>query len=244
MSWSLPRRCWWTIPPCCSSTPAWSPSSRTSWVRPRRPTLGRHPCRRWCAPWTSTRSARPPGMRRSSRWPATSRSATTSRSWRSPTPGNCSPTPRIRVVTASTRTACGPLSIWTTTRPWTSGTKRSACRSTGFSAAGRPTTSGRWAFRARVAPVRRSTTTAAPSSGARVARSSTRTATSRSGTSSSCRTCAATVPPRRGTRSSATCPPRTSTPAWGWSAWRPCCRAWTTSTRSTRRKPSSRSPRT
>ena len=31
----------------------------------------------------------------------------------------------------------------------------------------------------------------------------------------------------------------TSTPAWAWSAWRPCSRASTTSTRSTRSTPSS-----
>ena len=41
-------------------------------------------------------------------------------------------------------------------------------------------------------------------------------------------------------RSSATCRRRTSTPAWAWSGSRPCCRASTTSTRSTRSARSSR----
>ena len=68
----------------------------------------------------------------------------------------------------------------------------------------------------------------------RAARRSTRTATWSSGTSSSCRTSGARAPPRTTTRSSASCRPRTSTPAWAWSAWPPCCRASTTCTRSTR----------
>ena len=62
----------------------------------------------------------------------------------------------------------------------------------GSSGGGWPTTSGRWACRGRAVRARRSTTTAAPSSASRAARSPTRTATSRSGTWSSCRTCAAT----------------------------------------------------
>ena len=71
------------------------------------------------------------------------------------------------------------------------------------------------------------------STAARAARSPTRTATSRSGTSSSCSSSAAPARPRRTTRSSATCPRRTSTPAWASSGWPRCCRAWRTSTRST-----------
>ena len=59
----------------------------------------------------------------------------------------------------------------------------------------------------------------------RAARSPTRTATSRSGISCSCRTSAATGPSRRATRSSARCRARTSTPAWASSGWRSCCRA-------------------
>ena len=50
---------------------------------------------------------------------------------------------------------------------------------------------------ARADRARRSTTTAAPSSASRAARSPTRTATWRSGTWSSCRTCAATAPGRK-----------------------------------------------
>ncbi len=68
---------------------------------------------------------------------------------------------------------------------------------------------------------------------ARAARSSTRTATSRCGTSSSCSSSAAPVRARRTSRSSASCPPRTSTPAWAWSGWPRSSRASTTSTRST-----------
>ena len=49
----------------------------------RRRSRGRPACRSACAPSTSRRSARPPGTARSSRWPATSPSATTSRKARS-----------------------------------------------------------------------------------------------------------------------------------------------------------------
>ena len=235
--------CCWTTRRCCSSTPAWSRSSRTSWARPPRRTPARPRCRRWSGPWTSTRSARRPGTHRSSRWPATSRSGTTSRNWRSRTPGNCSPTPWPTAGTVSIRSGCGPRSTWTTTRPSTSGTTPSGSRWNGSSGAGRPTTSGRWAFPDPVARVPRSTTTGGRSSAGRAARSSTRTATSRCGTWSSCRTSEVPDPPRRGTRSWVTCRPRTSTPVWVWSAWRPCSRASTTSTRSTPRRPSSRSRR-
>ena len=67
--------------------------------------------------------------------------------------------------------------------------------------------------------------------GRRAARSPTRTATSRSGISCSCRTSAETARSRRATRSSARCRARTSTPAWASNGWRSCCRACTTSTR-------------
>ena len=88
--------------------------------------------------------------------------------------------------------------------------------------------------RARAARAARSSTTAARSTARRAARRSTRTATWRSGTSSSCRASGARAAPRTTSRSSATCRPRASTPAWGWSGSPRCCRAWTTSTRSTR----------
>ncbi|EUA90740.1 tRNA synthetases class II family protein [Mycobacterium ulcerans str. Harvey] len=60
----------------------------------------------------------------------------------------------------------------------------------------------------------------ARTTGPRAAPSSTRTATSRSGTSCSCRTSGAREPPKRTTRSSARCLARTSTPGWVWSASR------------------------
>ena len=72
-----------------------------------------------------------------------------------------------------------------------SGRRSPGCRRSGSSGGAWPTTSGRWACRARAVRARRSTTTAAPSTASRAARSPTRTATSRSGTWSSCRTCAA-----------------------------------------------------
>ena len=68
--------------------------------------------------------------------------------------------------------------------------RRAAGRSASSAAAAR-TTTGTWACPVPAAPARRSTTTAAPSTAARAARSPTRTGTWRSGTSSSCRTSAA-----------------------------------------------------
>ena len=64
-------------------------------------------------------------------------------------------------------------------------------------------------------------------------RSPTRTATSRSGTSCSCRTSAARAPARKTSRSSGRCRARTSTPAWVSSGSRSSCRACTTSTKPT-----------
>ena len=74
---------------------------------------------------------------------------------------------------------------------------------------------------------------------ARAARRPTRTATSRSGTSSSCRTSCPPSGPRWTSTSGSPCPPRTSTPAWASSGWRRSSRASTTSTRSTPRAASS-----
>ena len=149
-------------------------------------------------------------------------------------PGSCSPARRTTAATASTRTGCGSPSTSTTTRRSTSGSRSSACRPSGSSAAAWPTTTGRWACPARAVRARRSTTTAARSTAPRAARSPTRTATSRSGTSSSCRTSGGAGRARRTGRSSARCRRRTSTPAWASSGWPSCCRAWRTSTRSTR----------
>ena len=64
-------------------------------------------------------------------------------------------------------------------------------------------------------------------------RSPTRIATSRSGTSCSCRTSEARAPARRTSRSSARCRARTSTPGWASSGSPSCSRACTTSTRPT-----------
>src|SRR5665648_641942 len=75
------------------------------------------------------------------------------------------------------------------------------------------------------------------------ARWSTRIASWRSGTSSSCSTRSTTSGPRTISGSPVSCPRRTSTRAWAWSASRTCCRASTTCTRSTRCSPSSPPPR-
>jgi alanyl-tRNA synthetase len=71
--------------------------------------------------------------------------------------------------------------------------ERSACPRAGSSAAAWPTTTGTWACPAPAARARRSTTTAAPSTAVTAARRRTRTATWRSGTWSSCRTCCGKV---------------------------------------------------
>ena len=86
---------------------------------------------------------------------------------------------------------------------------------------GARTISGRWAISARAARARKSsTTTATTSRAARRARPRpTATASSRSGTSCSCSSSSC----RRTARRPAAVP--RSTPAWGSSASRPCCRA-------------------
>ena len=66
-----------------------------------------------------------------------------------------------------------------------------------------------------------------PGRPARLARTRTATASSRSGTWSSCNMSRKTM------RSSGNCPTSRSTPAWGWSGSRPSCRASTTSSTST-----------
>ena len=109
-----------------------------------------------------------------------------------------------------------------------------ACRRAASSAGAWRTTTGPWACPARAVPARRSTTTGGPTTAGRAARSPTRTATWRCGTSSSCSSCGARARARKAGPSWASCRPATSTPAWAWSGWPPSCRAWTTSTRSTR----------
>ena len=134
----------------------------------------------------------------------------------------------------SPRTSCGPRSTTAMTRRSRSGTAWSGSRSTASNAVTPRTTTGRWACPGPAAPVRRSTTTAGRSTGSRVALSPTRTATSRSGTSCSCSTSSPRSAPSSTSTSGVTCRRRTSTPAWGSSAWRPCSRVSRTSTRSTR----------
>ena len=119
-----------------------------------------------------------------------------------------------------------------------SGRTSPGCRPSGSSGGAWPTTSGRWACPARAGRARRSTTTAARNTASRAARWPTRTATWRSGTWSSCRTCAANRRVRRRQEGRFPDPrpaaaSRTSTPASAWSGWRSCCRAWRTSTRPT-----------
>ncbi len=139
--------------------------------------------------------------------------------------------PVDRAATASIPKGSGRQSIWMTTRLSSCGRRSPGCRRSAFSAAAWPTTTGRWAFPDRAARRRRSTTTAAPSTASRAAPSPTRTATSRSGISCSCRTSGVTARSRRATKSSARCRARTSTPAWASNGWRSCCRTCTTSTR-------------
>ena len=220
-----------------------SRSSRTCSASRRRRTGGWRTCRSASAPWTSKRSARPPGTLLSSRCSATGRSATTSRKARSGTPGSCRPGPRPTAASASQRTSCGPRSCTATTRRRPSGGTRSAWGSPDPGPAAWPTTTGAWACPAPAARARRSTTTAGLNTAATAARRPTRTASWRSGTWSSCRTASASSGPRTTSTSRARCRPRTSTPGWAWSGWRPSCRAWTTCTRSTPRGRSWTGPR-
>ena len=95
---------------------------------------------------------------------------------------------RPRAATGSTPTGSGSPCTATTTRPPTCGGGSPVSPPSGSSAAVARTTTGTWASPAPAAPARRSTTTAGPSTAATAARRRTRTGTSRSGTSSSCRT--------------------------------------------------------
>ena len=173
-------------------------------------------------------------MRRSSRCAETSPSAITSRRGLFPWPGSCSHCPLTKGATGWTQNGSGSPFTSTTMRPPTSGTRLSGCRVSASSAAGRPTTSGRWVCRDRVVRAARSTTTADPNTGSKVVRSLMKTATSRCGTWSSCNSPVATVVAKRTSRSWVSCRRRTSTPGWVWSGWQHCYRVSTTSTRSTR----------
>ena len=105
---------------------------------------------------------------------------------------------RTPAATASTRSGSGSPSTRPTTRPSSCGRRSPGCPRSASSAATARTTTGTWACPVPVGPARRSTTTAARSTAPRAARSPTRTATWRSGTSSSCRTCAASKSPKKG----------------------------------------------
>ena len=98
-------------------------------------------------------------------------------------------------ATGSTPTGCGSPSTATTTRPYALW-RRLPARASASSAAAARTTTGTWASPVPAARARRSTSTAGPSTAATAARWPTRTATWRSGTSSSCRTSAASARPK------------------------------------------------
>ena len=87
--------------------------------------------------------------------------------------------------------ASGSPSTRTTTRPPGSGARSPACPTSASSGAAWPTTTGTWASPAPAARAARSTSTAGRSTAPTADRSWTRTATWRSGTSSSCRTTSA-----------------------------------------------------
>ena len=144
---------------------------------------------------TSTRSASPPGTTRSSRWPGNFSLRRLLQTPRHRAGVDAADQPgRPRAATALTPKGSGPPSISMTTKPSSCGRRSPGCRPSGSSAAAWPTTTGRWAFPARAGRRRRSTTTAAPSTASTAARSPTRTATSRSGISCSCRTSAVRAP--------------------------------------------------
>ena len=186
---------------CCSSTPAWCPSSRISSEKRRRRIPARPARRRSCAPWTSKRSARLRVTRRSSRWRATFRSVTTSRKGRFPSRGSCSPSRSPTVATDSMSLDCGSRCISTTTRPSIFGTGMWVFRWIAFSDAGRPTTTGLWGCQGRADPVRRSTTTEDPTTASREVLLPTRTATSKCGTWFSCNSSEVPVRQKRTTPS-------------------------------------------
>ena len=198
----------------------------------RTPPYGRPPASRSASAHPiSTKSASPPGTTRSSRWPGTSRSATTSRSGAIELAWTLLTNP-----VDQGGYGFDPEKLWATVyldddeavELWLEVAGLPASAS---SAAAWPTTTGRWASPDRAARRRRSTTTAARITASKAARKPTRTATSRSGISCSCRTSAVRAPRRRTSRSSGRCRARTSTPAWASNASRAFCRASTTSTR-------------
>ena len=91
-------------------------------------------------------------------------------------------------VRAARRTSCSSPSTTTTTRRPATGRRSPASRTTASSASRPRTISGRWAIPARAVRARRSSSTAASTSGAglRAARRRTAIASSNSGISSSC----------------------------------------------------------
>ena len=186
------------------------------------------------------KSARPPATARSSRWPATSASATTSRPARSSCAWDLSTDSHgRRRVRPRRRPHLGTVYL-DDDEAIASGTRPIGLPMRAHPA---PQGHGRQLLghghpRARAGRARRSTTTAGPSYGVEggpevdedrymefwnlVFMQDERGRRGAGKTTS---------------RSSASCRRRTSTPAWAWSASPRCCRAWTTSTRSTRLRP-------
>ena len=133
-----------------------------------------------------------------------------------------------RGVRACRRIGLSSPSMPMTTKPSTCGGRSRGCRNRASSVSRPATISGRWATPVRAGRRRKSSTIMARifPAGRRGARTRKATASSRSGISFSCssiRSRASSVRLCRGHR---------STPAWGWSASPPSCRASTTITTS------------
>ena len=114
-----------------------------------------------------------------------------------------------------------PERLWrrsstTTTRRSACGRRSPVCRRSASSAAGWPTTIGRWAFRGR-GPCSESPFRPGTGYGVEGGPEANEDRYIESGISFSCRTSAARARRRRISRSSARCRARTSTPAWAWS---------------------------
>ena len=227
-----------TTPTCCSSTPAWCRSSRTSSARRRRRGRVRPACRSACARTTSRRSARPPGTARSSRCAATSRFGDYFKERRHRArlgPGHpVAVRRRLRLRRVPTLYASvyhdddEAIALWKQVAGLPDDRIVRLGMKDNYWSMGVPGPCG---------PCSEILIDRGPEFGADGDSRRPATATWSSGTSCSCRTSAARAAPRRTTRSSATCRPRTSTPAWVSSGSRTCCRASTTCTRSTRSRP-------
>ncbi len=233
--WPRAHWCPPTTPPCCLPTAAWCSSRTSSSAGRHGPMCGPLLRSAACGPVASTTTwktwATPPATTPSLRCWAISRLATTSSARRSLMPGACS----RRSISCPPKSSGSP-STRKTMRLMAFGRTRSACRrpaSFGLATTRAPvtpaTTSGRWPTRAPAALAAKSSTTTAPMwpVGHRAHRMKTATATSRSGTWSSCST--TVTRPGCSTR----CRARAWTRAWALSALPRCSRACTAITRST-----------